>query len=161
MRAGSGGGGFVEQRRTSMKMQHAIDLARAAEVSTEWRVHHELPNRTRFRLACPAPSRVAAAAVERAVGSLPGIHRAEFTVDTGSLLVQHDGADATRSELRRVLASLRLADLPCSPGERARGRDGRGDAVKDAVLSLLTAALPPAPRAALKLVRSLRSASAL
>lgn len=48
----------------------------------------------------------------------------------------------------------------CAPGEQDRCRDGRNDVVKDAVLSLLTAALPPAPRAALKLVQSLRASAA-
>jgi copper chaperone CopZ len=137
--------------------QHARGLAPASEICTEWRVHHEIPNRTRFRLLCPVPRRTAAAAVERAVEALPGVHRAEFTVETGSLLVQHDGADVTRGELRRALAQLRIQDLPCAPGEQERCRVARNDVVKDAVLSLITAALPPAPRAALKLVRSLRA----
>lgn len=43
---------------------------------------------------------------------------------------------------------------------RERCRDSRNDVVKDAVLSLISAALPPAPRAALKLVQSLRASTA-
>lgn len=135
-------------------------LTPAAEICNEWRVHHELPNRTRFKLLCPAPRHTAAAAVERAVEAVPGVNRAEFTVETGSLLVQHDAAAATRRDLRHALATLRFDTLSCAPGEQERCRDGRNDVVKDAVLSLLTAALPPAPRAALKLVQSLRASTA-
>lgn len=130
------------------------------ELCTEWRVHHELPNRTRFRLACPVPRQTTPAAVERAVQALPGVHRAEFTLETGSLLVQHDGAETTRRELRRALARLRVEDVPCAPADRAACRNAGSELVKDAVLSLLTAALPPAPRAALKLVQSLRAGRA-
>jgi hypothetical protein len=126
----------------------------------EWRVHHELPNRSRFRPVSPPPRGTPPEAIERAVAALPGIHRAEYTPETGSLLVQHDGAETTRRELRRVLAALRADELPCVIAGAPTVRGGTNDAVKVAVLSLLSAALPPAPRAALQLVQSLRAAGA-
>lgn len=122
----------------------------------EWRVHHELPNRTRFRPVSPPARGTPPEAIERAVAALPGVHHAEYTPETGSLLVQHDGTEATRGELRRALASLRLIDLaqPTGVADRRRGSE---DVVAKAVLALLDAALPPAPRVALQLVQSMRA----
>lgn len=142
-----------------MTMHDARPAAGAAPCF-EWRVHHELPTRTRFRPVSPPPRGTPPGAIERAVAALPGIHRAEYTPETGSLLVQHDGAEATRRELHRALAALRADELPCVTEGAPIARDGTNDAVREAVLSLLSAALPPAPRAALKLVQSLRAVGA-
>lgn len=121
-----------------------------------WRVHHELPNRTRFRLLGSAGRN--AAAVERAAEAVAGVRRARFSEETGSLLVLHDGADSTRRELRRVLELVRLDDVTAAAPDRTEAPDAsrqkRNDVVKAAVLSLVGAALPPGPRAALKVVQT-------
>lgn len=120
-----------------------------------WRVHHELPNRTRFRLV-GSRRRGAAAAVERAAEAVTGVHRARFSLETGSLLVLHDGGESTKRELRRALELVRLdeaEELRVAGSEAPR--DSRNDAVRAAVLSLVSAALPPGPRAALKVVQTL------
>jgi hypothetical protein len=136
----------------------------ASCTSLAWRVHHELPNRTRFRLA-GSGGRGAAGAVERAAEAVAGVRRARFSSDTGSLLVVHDGADSTRRGLRRALELVRLDDASAEGRERGGApdpwREARNGAVKAAVLSLVGAALPPGPRAALKLVQSLSALRAL
>ncbi len=126
--------------------------------SLNWRVHHELPNRTRFRLVGNSDRR-AAGAVERAAEAVAGVRRARFSEETGSLLVLHDGADSTRRELRSALELVRLDDATADTwgrsGELDASQGSRNDAVKTAVLSLVSAALPPGPRAALNLVQTL------
>lgn len=136
----------------------------ASCTSLSWRVHHELPHRTRLRLVGKGGGRVAAAAVERAAEAVAGVRHARFCSETGSLLVAHDGADSTRRELRRALELVRLDDAAAN----ASVRDGRADApretheaIKAAVLSLVGAALPPGPRAAFKLVQGLSALRAL
>lgn len=130
----------------------------ASCTSLDWRVHHELPNRTRFRLV-GGSGRRAAGAVERAAEAVVGVRRARFSEETGSLLVVHDGADSTRRELRRALELVRVDDASSNGWERAvepdRSREARNDALRSAVLSLVGAALPPGPRAALKIVQTL------
>lgn len=122
-----------------------------------WRVHHELPNRTRFRLVGSA-GRHAAGAVERAAEAVAGVRRARFSEETGSLLVLHDGADSTRRELRHALEFVRPDCVTAAAQDRTEAPDAsrqkRNDAVKAAVLSLVGAALPPGPRAALKVVQT-------
>lgn len=86
-----------------------------------------------------------------------GVHRAEYKPESGSLLVQHDGTEVTRRELRRALASLPLTDLALPPHGAPDSRRGADDLVAKAVLALLNATLPPAPRAALQLVQSMRA----
>ncbi len=124
-----------------------------------WRVHHELPNRTRFRLVAGSGRRAYAGAVERAAEQVAGVRSARFSGETGSLLVLHDGADSTRRELRRALELVRLDDASADMWERAGEpdppREARNEAMKAVVLSLVGAALPPGPRAALKLVQTL------
>lgn len=90
---------------------------------------------------------------------------ARFGEKTGSLLVVHDGAESTRRELRRALQLVRLDDTTSDAcgrtGGRDPSRDARKEVVKSAVLSLIGAALPPGPRAALKIVQSLSALSAI
>jgi hypothetical protein len=119
----------------------------------QWRVHHELPYRTRFRLVASQGRQAASAAVEHALEALQGVRSAHFSNETGSLLVLHDGSDDTKRRLRHVLESLTLDDAASAGASPPPAR--RNDVVKAAVLSLVRAALPPAPRAALQLVESL------
>lgn len=143
-----------------MTTRDAALPAAAAQPCFEWRVHHELPNRTRFRPVSPPPRGTPPEAIERAVAALPGVRRAEYTPETGSLLVQHDGAEATRRELRRALEALRADELPRVEAAAPEARGVANEAVKEVLLSVLSAALPPAPRAALKIVQTLRAAGA-
>lgn len=130
-----------------------LTLVTGSPTRLEWRVHHELPGRTRFRLVSSMGHRATSGAVEQAVEAVPGVQQARYSEETGSLLVLHDGARDTRQRLRRALEALELgATGPgCAPAPRP-------DLVKAAVLSLVRAALPPAPRAALQLVESLATA---
>lgn len=152
---------YASRRMEAMNGQPnpvAAPRGAASCTSLNWRVDHELPNRTRFRLV-GGRGRRAAGAVERAAEAVAGVRRARFNEETGSLLVLHDGADSTRRELRRALELVRLDDATADTWDRAGAldpsREARNEAVKAAVLSLVGAALPPGPRAALKIVQTL------
>jgi hypothetical protein len=134
----------------------AAAAPRGERARLAWRVHHDLPLRTRYRLV-GGPARASADAVEALALAVPGVRAARFTAETGSLLVEHDGAEATRRSLACALDQASPRDLAARPGEPRRSeRAGAPEgAVKAVVLSLLTAALPPAPLVAFTLVRSL------
>jgi hypothetical protein len=124
-----------------------------------WRVHHDLPCRIRFRLVAPVV-RASAEAVEESALAVPGVRAAQFTPETGSLLVEHDGAEATRGGLLHALERLSPEEASARPGGswNARATGSPAHAMRAVVVSLLTAALPPVPRAVFKLVRSVAAA---
>jgi hypothetical protein len=134
-------------------------VLRAEVPHRAWRVHHDLPLRTRFRLVAPA-LHASTGAVEEAALAVPGVRAARFTPETGSLLVEHDGTETTRSVLLRALEEMSAREVSVRPGEphRCGSATAPGAAVKEAVVSLLSAALPPGPLAALRLFRSLATA---
>jgi hypothetical protein len=89
---------------------------------------------------------------------VPGVRSARYTGETWSLLVLHDGAPATRREVLRALEALDASPLhlirPAVEPAPARPAPAPAGQV---LLSLLSAALPPVPAAALAIARSLAS----
>jgi hypothetical protein len=143
------------------KVDPAPAAAAAGSTHLAWRVLHDLPHRTRFGLVAPALRRISAAVVERTALAVPGVRSARFAPETGSLLVEHDGGGATRRELERALGRLGADDVVPRPGEELRpAAAAPEDPLTSVVLSLVSAALPPAPMMALALVRSLAKAAA-
>lgn len=124
-----------------------------------WRVHHQLPTRTRFLAHGRGVSLVAPESLERAVVEIPGVSAVRFDATTGSLLVVHDRDPHTHERLRQALENLQLAAVDRGSSKpRGAGREVEAAPLREALLSFLGAVLPPIPRAALTLARSLAPA---
>jgi hypothetical protein len=99
---------------------------------------HDVPGRLRFFAPRVKRDQRAAAALRRRARAVPGVAAASANPLTGSLLVHHDGALATRA---RILDALEVADLgpALAPPRRepiraaAPSPTTRGDAIAELV----------------------------
>ncbi len=83
---------------------------------------HDIPGRLRFRLALLRGDRRAAAALRRRVRAIQGVHAVSANPLTGSLIVHHDDAAATRVHIATSLAEFRPAMARRDPEEGFAGK---------------------------------------
>jgi hypothetical protein len=108
---------------------------------------HDVPGRLRFFAPRVKRDQRAAAALRRRARAVPGVAAASANPLTGSLLVHHDGALATRA---RILDALEVADLgpALAPPPRrepiraaAPSPTTRGDAIAELVANAVAECL--------------------
>jgi hypothetical protein len=76
---------------------------------------HELPGRLRFSLPNLRHDSRRAAALQQRLAALPGVTKATASPMSGSVLITHDGAVATRERIIRTMESAALSRLPERP----------------------------------------------